>query len=738
MSTEPVKPPPKWWAIFQLFFRQGRGLLVTCSSVAGFVLLVRFLGLLQSLEWGAYDQMFRWRPQQPIDECCLIIGIDESDLRKLQTWPIPDRVMAELIETVHALNPRAIGLDLFRDLPVQPGHEQLNQVFANTPNLIGIEKLADRESLGVPPPTVLAERNAVGFNNVAIDSDGKVRRNLIYWRTENGTIHRSLALQLAFLYLDEEGIKLETLKHHPGHFKLGRSIFRPFESYDGAYVRADDGGYQLLTNFRSPAENRESPSVGFRTVSMAEVLEGKVPPAWVRDRVVLIGSIAPSLKDFFYIPYSGRWIEPPKKVFGVELHALFVSQILNAALDGRPPSIQVWPEAMEWLWIFLWSWVGASLSWNWRSPLRFTFYLLLSCGSLTGFCYLLFLLGWWIPLIPPLITLGGSAVGITGYIAYREEKLKRAFAESKEFLHQIINTIPDPIFVQDKNHRWVVLNEAYCQFIGYPLEYLLHQSAANLFPSEEAEIFWQQNEQVFQTGLPIENEEKFTDARGITHFIATKRSLHKDPAGNVFLVGAIRDITERKRMEEELKRTAAELASSYEELKLSENRLRHQAYHDTLTGLPNRTLFYERLRQALEWAAVNQQQVAILFLDLDGFKTINDTQGHECGDLLLQDVANRLSACLRGSDTVARLGGDEFTVILPAIPRKQDALRVAHKIMSTLSAPFVLHEREIHVTTSIGISLYPLDGEDLEGLINKADAAMYRAKESGKNQVKFS
>lgn len=239
---------------------------------------------------------------------------------------------------------------------------------------------------------------------------------------------------------------------------------------------------------------------------------------------------------------------------------------------------------------------------------------------------------------------------------------------------------------------------------------------------------------MFRYKNELEHEEEFTSTNGVTYHIATKRSLHKDAAGNLFLVGVIRDITQRKTIEEELRRTTEELYQSNVELRLSQDRLNYIANHDALTGLPNRILLYERIKQAIEMTKASNQITALLFLDLDGFKQINDTLGHAIGDLLLQAVARRLSGCLRTSDTVARLGGDEFVVLLPAIPDILTVTQIARKILSRLSQAFAISGQTLLVTTSIGIAIFPEHADDLELLIEKADEAMYHAKRSGKNQ----
>jgi diguanylate cyclase (GGDEF)-like protein len=166
-------------------------------------------------------------------------------------------------------------------------------------------------------------------------------------------------------------------------------------------------------------------------------------------------------------------------------------------------------------------------------------------------------------------------------------------------------------------------------------------------------------------------------------------------------------------------------------------RVEHLAYHDSLTALPNRSLFNRLLTQALREAQRYNKQLAVAFIDLDQFKLINDTIGHEAGDQLLSEVANRLTGCVRESDTIARLGGDEFVLLLTELREEKYAATVAQKIVSVLAKPFVLLGQEFTVTASIGISTYPLDGRDERTLMKNADIAMYHAKEAGKNNFRF-
>jgi len=178
-------------------------------------------------------------------------------------------------------------------------------------------------------------------------------------------------------------------------------------------------------------------------------------------------------------------------------------------------------------------------------------------------------------------------------------------------------------------------------------------------------------------------------------------------------VAAFHDITERKQ---------------------AMKRIQYLAHYDALTGLPNRRLLEDRFEQALVRAKRNHRSLAVMFLDLDHFKQVNDTLGHDQGDELLKAVAQRLTASVRQEDTVSRLGGDEFVVVLPEITGVGDAEIVAQKIVEVIRSPVKLERQELHITTSVGLAVYPQDGEDIVSLMKNADSAMYRAKESGRDR----
>lgn len=189
--------------------------------------------------------------------------------------------------------------------------------------------------------------------------------------------------------------------------------------------------------------------------------------------------------------------------------------------------------------------------------------------------------------------------------------------------------------------------------------------------------------------------------------------------------------------EQDLIDTVASILGRWIEREQAKQRIIQMATHDVLTGLPNRYLLQDRLKQVLAHDRRTQEQAAVLFVDLDHFKIINDTLGHATGDLLLREVAARLNANIRTEDTAARHGGDEFIILLQNITGSQEAKLVAQKILNELIRPFHIRGKELHIGGSIGIAMFPSDGDDVETLLRCSDIAMYYAKKSGRNNYQF-
>ena len=233
-------------------------------------------------------------------------------------------------------------------------------------------------------------------------------------------------------------------------------------------------------------------------------------------------------------------------------------------------------------------------------------------------------------------------------------------------------------------------------------------------PADLCDVSKEIRKQLLGDMKPIEY--RIVDENRKVHWVQSRGSLVKDASNKLIRIdGVMIDITQQKEMED---------------------RIVHMALHDSLTGLPNRVLFNNHLVEALDRVKRNKQQMAIFFIDLDGFKIINDTYGHDTGDVVLKDVAERLSTIFREKDVVCRIGGDEFMVLLE-LTSGQHAEKAACRILEELANPFKFQGKSIYVSPSIGISMYPTDGMDIESLIKKADDAMYAVKKRGKNNYQF-
>lgn len=284
----------------------------------------------------------------------------------------------------------------------------------------------------------------------------------------------------------------------------------------------------------------------------------------------------------------------------------------------------------------------------------------------------------------------------------------REIADREAHYRAVVEGSSEGILTLDKQGNIVRFNTAAQKMFGYGSGETIGAPLGKLLTTESASRCIRPDGALYPvTGLSLEARKKSGESLSVLLSLGT--FVH---GGTQYFTAIIQDISERV---------------------MFEKHLTQLAYYDSLTGLPNRRLFHDRLSQALNRAKRNEKLVGVMFLDLDHFKDINDTLGHLFGDRLLQEVAKRLSELVRKEDTVARLGGDEFTVILESISNIVDAEGVAEKILHAVRQPFQLGTHEVYVTTSIGITLYPMDDNDIEKLIMNADAAMFYAKSHGRN-----
>ncbi|GBE94244.1 CHASE2 domain-containing protein [Nostoc cycadae] len=411
------------WSKLKSQIWQWRGVLFAVPSVTALVIGLRLMGWLQLLELVTLDHFFQMRPSEPVDSRIVIVEINEADIRQQTQWPMTDAALASVLEQIKQQKPRAIGLDIYRDLPVNPGHQALVKVLASTPNIIGVQKVSDTiDSSAVNASPVLKQRHQIGSNDLPIDGDGRIRRGLLYVNLKNDEVLESFALKLALLYLKSEGITEKPSANNPNYLQLGKGIFPIFEANDGGYVNANAGSYQILINYRGRIQQ-------FTKISLKKLQENRIPPDLMRDKVVLIGATAESLKDLFYTPYTS-FFAGSERMAGVTIHANLVSQILSAAIDNRQ-QIHSLPDYLEYLWILSWSIAGATLCWIQRhsihQKIRLPINVVLTSGTLVGSSFVAFLAGWWIPVVPSFLALAGSAIAVTQYIAESATGMRKTF-----------------------------------------------------------------------------------------------------------------------------------------------------------------------------------------------------------------------------------------------------------------------------------------------------------------------
>ncbi|MCJ7547628.1 MAG: PAS domain S-box protein [Deltaproteobacteria bacterium] len=310
----------------------------------------------------------------------------------------------------------------------------------------------------------------------------------------------------------------------------------------------------------------------------------------------------------------------------------------------------------------------------------------------------------------------GEPIGFYGVSRDRtaQKQAEEALRQSEEKYRTIIENIEDGYYEVDLTGNFTFVNDAACRIQGYARDEMIGMNNREYMDKKTAQKVYKIFNTVLRTGknTTISNWQ-IIRKDGSKRDVESSVSLMRDASGNPRgFRGVIRDITARKQAEEELQ---------------------YRATHDLLTDLPNRLLFSDRLSIALTQAQRNQKKLAVMLLDLDYFKDVNDTMGHSAGDRLLRVVGNRLTELLRSGDTVARVGGDEFLLLLSEIGGIEDANTIAQKILEAFRRPFILDDHEIMITTSVGVAIFPDDGDNADILVKYADGAMYRAKDKGRD-----
>ncbi|HEY9645611.1 MAG TPA: CHASE2 domain-containing protein [Chroococcidiopsis sp.] len=436
--------------------------------VAATVVVAREIGAIKGFELGAYDSLMRLRPDEGPDNRVVVVGISEQDIQSRKEYPLQDRTLAQLLDTLEQYEPRAIGVDIARDVPQgelndaewkelsqkleqllrdtrrfmdqgagrdnltrqidgleaiitrETGRAAMTKKFAEGDSIIAACKLNEADDPGLPPaPGTPPDR--VGFADFAQDPKGVIRRGILLAVPGETTVpitnpHLcndpspenlliSMDLAMAIRYLEPEGIV--PTQTEDGEIQIGQAVFKRLGSQVVGYNDTGASDYQIMINYRSA----QRPA---RIISLSDVLAKNVEADWIKDKIVVVGYTSELARDIFVTPYSGANSSASNGqslMPGAVIHAQIVSQIVSAAL-GERSLIWYWPRGVEIAWIVGWSIVGGSVAWFVRRFWMYALSLGISFGVLYGICYGLFVVSGWIPLVPPAIALFGSAIGV--------------------------------------------------------------------------------------------------------------------------------------------------------------------------------------------------------------------------------------------------------------------------------------------------------------------------------------
>jgi diguanylate cyclase (GGDEF)-like protein/PAS domain S-box-containing protein len=645
------------------------------------------------LDHSIYDWHLRWWSQPPTDNI-LIVAIDTQSLKELGRWPWPRRLHAKIIDNLTAAGAKVIALDIVfaeasTDDPV--GDNLLAQALKKSGRVVLPVILEELRSGGqlievLPIPPLAATAAKLGHVDIELEQDGIVRSTYLkaglgssYWPT----------LALAMLDLA-----------HPvaEHMLPGEQHARTQASSQHTWIR----NHRILIPFTGPPGH-------FPAVSYVDILRNKLSPEILRDKFVLVGVTARGLTDALATPVSGQ----KQPMAGVEFNA----HVLNTLQQ----SIAIRPLSMEWRMLLIAS-LAVFLPWLYpRLSLRQAgiMVILALLGTLTLSVLLSKVLQIWFNPAPALVVLSLS------YPLWSWRHLKTLMGsifEEEERTQVTLQAIGDGVITTNGQGQIEKMNPKAEILTGWSLKEAHGQSldrVLRLIDEHNGITLKNPVNLCLERDNTVELEEKvlLVNALGQAATIRVSASPIRNRGGKIAgVVVAMTDLSETHRLSKQLS---------------------YQTNYDVLTELPNRHLLRNRLTQAIAYGHQNKQIFALLIVDLDRFKTVNDSLGLAVGDKLLKAVAERLKQDRREEDTVARLGSDEFALVLENLSEQAGAVSVTEKLLSAMEKPFHIDDYEFFVSCSIGVSLFPKDGEEVELLLKNADRALQQAKENGRNTVQF-
>ncbi len=664
------------------------------TLILGVVLLIVALSLLYTRSLAPanrliYDAFIRINAHSPTDDI-VIVAIDESSILKLGRWPWSRRYHADLIDKLDNAEAKVIGLSIIfsePDVTHLDDDYRLGQAIRKSgkvvlPVINNHMQLRPTETETVPISHLIDAAASLGHVNIELDADGIARS--VFLNARSGEINWS-----------SFGLAMKQVANGE-HLRISSKYQHSNQQLAMPWVKKN----RMLIPY---GDQRGS----FQRVSFVDVLEGRVKSEQLKDKYVIVGVTAVGMGGYLATPVSNEGHLMP----GVEVNANILNAIENNMGIFHLP--RAWIFVLAGLLTLLPVFIYPKLT----PRLALCAMLSLIVLTLLVTYFLLAKFRFWFPPAPVLLALGFS------YPLWSWRRLEfagRSLFEHKQRSDVTLDAIGDAVITTNQNGVAEYLNPAALHLTNTTAEYATGKLVSDLLrPVGESDGICLKDlvEQCIRENttlrLPSDTVVRNIQQKELA-IIGTIAPIHNNAGKPTGAVVAISDVTEMRNLMQEME---------------------HQANHDVLTGLPNRVLLRDRLEHAILRAKRTERQVIVLFIDLDGFKTVNDGLGHFAGDNLLKAVSERLGTTARQEDTIARIGGDEFVILLENIITNIQIETVTQKILSIFEQPFLVDRHELFVGASIGVSVYPKDGENHETLLNNADTAMYRAKAGGRNTV---